>query len=84
MYAAEADYRGDGSLKLASEAGAGVTVVNMRFLPCTRRRAASWVHERLAEGRPGEYLLDKTFVGRRGHGTESRTFAAVARAAMTG
>ena len=43
---------------------------------------ARWLHRHLAEGLSGDALVETTFIGRRGHTCEARTYLEVARAGV--
>ena len=81
LYACRSDFRSDGVLRApreASEGGAWV-LVDRRLYAAVRVRAARWVDAHLHEGLSGEHLVDPTFIGRRGHECETRTYLAVAK-----
>ena len=77
------DYDADGVLLTANNAESGAWVPwDRRLFTAARRRLARHVHSTLACGLRDTQLLDHTFIGRRGHTSESRTYAKVARAGL--
>ena len=53
-----------------------------RLFSRARERAARWTHTEMNRGLRNQYV-DATFIGRRGHASESRSFAEAARLAYT-
>ena len=64
-----------------STSGAWVTW-DRRFFRAARRRLARWLHVHLRSTTSDRPCIDATYIGRRGHESETRTWAAVTRAGV--
>lgn len=83
VYDVRSDFGVDGILRPAGAEGGEWEMWDRRLFPAARRRLARWVHLALERGLSGAQMVDSTFVGRRGHPCEARTFAAVTRMGVT-
>ena len=83
LYEVRSDYGDGGMLREVEAARVGAWVPwDRRLFPAARRRLARWTHLELRAGLSESYSIDGTFIGRRGHPSESRTYAEVARAGL--
>ena len=84
VYEAVSDFTSHGILRQDGEAATGAPVLlDRRLFPSARRRLARWLHTHMAAGLsdPNAHV-DMTFVGRRSHTHEARSYLAVTKAGV--
>ena len=84
LYETNSDYTLQGVLRAKGEDVVGEPVlIDRRLFPSARQRLARWLHTHLAEGLSNpDAHVDMTYVGRRAHSVEARSYLAVTKAGI--
>ena len=83
LWRVRSDFDGEGNLQRGalSEGGEWITW-DRRLFRAARRRLARWLHVHLRSTTSDRPCIDDTYIGRRGHETETRSWAEVTRAGV--
>ena len=84
LYETNGDFTLQGILRGKEEDMVGEPVLlDRRLFPSARQRLARWLHTHLAEGLSNpDAHIDMTYVGRRAHSVEARSYLAVTKAGV--
>ena len=79
IYSTYSDFNDDGVLYQGEEKQEERKEViwDRRLFPAARKRIARWMHSEMIQGLSGKQIIDKTFIGRRGHMCETKTYAEI-------
>jgi hypothetical protein len=78
----DSDYDEDGKIVRSDEDGVGRVLMDRRMFGVGKVRMSRWVHAELARTLSADsgLLIDRSFIGRRGHKLEARSWAELAKA----